>query len=58
MDRAGNKIMLMRTVELDDVPPILAIQSPIDGSHQNTMTIEVVGTTDEDADLLINGELV
>jgi hypothetical protein len=57
-DMAGNHIMHSRMVELDDVPPVLAVQSPIDGSHQNDMTIHVVGTTDPDSTVLVNGELV
>jgi len=57
-DMAGNVLTIHRTVVLDDVPPVLAVQSPLDGSHQNDMTIVVIGTTDVDAFLLINGELV
>jgi hypothetical protein len=57
-DLAGNDISLMRTVLLDDVPPVLAIQSPMDGMHQNSMDIIVVGTTDVDATLLINANTI
>jgi hypothetical protein len=58
VDMAGNVLTLERHVMLDDVPPILAVQSPMDGSHQNSMDIVVIGTTDEDATMMINGNLV
>jgi hypothetical protein len=57
-DMAGNKVSTSRRVILDDVVPMLAIQSPADGSSQNSMTIMVIGTTDPDGMLLINDELV
>ena len=37
LDVAGNELHLSRIVELDDVPPVLAIQAPLDGSHQNVI---------------------
>ncbi|MCJ2541172.1 MAG: hypothetical protein LN414_07885, partial [Candidatus Thermoplasmatota archaeon] len=58
IDLAGNELHVSRIVILDDVLPILAVQTPLDGSHHNSMTIDVFGTTDEDAFLLINSDLV
>ncbi|MCK5415647.1 MAG: hypothetical protein KAJ35_09725, partial [Thermoplasmata archaeon] len=58
IDLAGNELHLSRIISLDDVLPILAVQAPLDGSHHNSMTIDVFGTTDEDSYLLINSDLV
>lgn len=58
MDMAGNEMSMKRSVILDDEPPVLAIQTPRDESHQNTMDIAVVGTTDPDATLLVNGVII
>ena len=57
-DTAGNHLIITRTVTLDDVMPILAIQSPMDGSHQSDLIITVIGTSDPDSFVLINDELV
>ncbi|MCK5253004.1 MAG: hypothetical protein KAQ96_08635, partial [Thermoplasmata archaeon] len=54
-DTAGNHLTITRTVTLDDVMPILAIQSPTMGvSYQSDLIIMVIGTTDPDSYVLIN----
>ncbi len=58
MDQAGNEFMETRTVILDDVPPMLAIQSPLDGSHHAMVEVAVIGTTDPDAIVLVNDIVV
>ncbi|NOQ54202.1 MAG: hypothetical protein GQ558_06320, partial [Thermoplasmata archaeon] len=58
-DTAGNHLIITRTVILDDVMPILAIQSPeMEETWQSDLTIMVIGTTDPDSIILINDELV
>jgi len=58
VDMAGNELSIERSVVLDDVPPRLAVQSPRDASHQNSMSILVAGTTDPDSTVMIDGNLV
>ncbi len=58
MDMACNELTTKRNVFLDDEPPVLAIQTPMDNSHQNVMTIAIVGTTEPDATILINGVII
>jgi hypothetical protein len=57
-DMAGNMLVIERMVNLDDVVPVLAVSSPTDGSFQMDTGIMVMGTTDTDATLLINDEVV
>jgi hypothetical protein len=58
-DIAGNHVIITRTVTLDDVKPILAIQSPTEEvTWQSDLIIMVIGTTDPDSFILINDELV
>ena len=58
-DAAGNHLIIGRSVTLDDVMPILAIQSPgMEKTYQSDLIIMVIGTTDPDSFVLINDELV
>ena len=57
-DGAGNLATVTRTVQVDTVPPTLTVATPTDGLVTNDNTVDVTGTTEAGATLLVNGETV
>jgi len=55
-DAAGNVFAQRRLVTLDTTPPVLELSSPEDGSGTQKESLYVVGRTDPDATVTINGE--
>ena len=55
-DAAGNSFGQRRLVTLDSTPPVLELSSPADGSSTQKESLYVVGQTDPDATVTINGE--
>lgn len=62
VDSAGNRSTdsRMETVHYDNTPPKLTVESPVDGTEfkSDKRTIEVRGSTEEDARVWINERLV
>jgi hypothetical protein len=54
-DRIGNMNWTTRTVEIDTMPPGLAILSPDDGLHINYTDVTVEGVTDMGSTVMVNG---
>jgi hypothetical protein len=55
-DLAGNTNSVMRSVTLDQSPPILTIQAPADGTITNKPFVQVQGSTEPMASLVVNGQ--
>ncbi len=57
-DLAGNVAVDKRTLVLDTIAPDLAVASPSDGDLVNTNVVEVTGTAEVGAALVVNGFVV
>jgi hypothetical protein len=57
-DRAGNVNSTTLCIIFDSTPPDLMVTSPWNGTWITTRSVTVVGTTEVDAILMIDGELV
>jgi subtilisin family serine protease/uncharacterized protein YfaP (DUF2135 family) len=55
-DLAGNSNSVLRSVTLDQSQPPLTIQTPIDGDMTNKPYVEVRGSTEPLASLVVNGQ--
>jgi subtilisin family serine protease len=57
-DLAGNTNNVLRTVTLDQTPPPLTVQAPIDGDISNKPFVQVQGLTEQKASLVVNGQFL
>ena len=57
-DAAGNTNSSSVTVRLDSVPPMLDVQSPVDGLQTRSPTIEVSGSIEPGSEVFVNGRQV
>jgi hypothetical protein len=55
-DAAGNVFSLTRLVTMDTTPPALALDAPSDGARTQKESVYVVGRTEPDAAVTVNGE--
>lgn len=55
-DPAGNSNSVQRSVFLDQTPPSLTVQNPVDGLMTNGPIVGVSGTTEPGATLTVNGQ--
>ena len=57
-DGAGNTTTESGTVALDTVPPSLLVTAPLDATTVETETVQVVGSTQVDAQVVVNDGIV
>jgi len=58
VDAAGNTARITRTITVDTTPPSIEVITPADGLATNERFIEVSGTVDLEALLLLDGRLI
>ena len=58
VDSAGNTNSSSVTVRLDSIPPMLDVQSPVDGLQTRSPTIEVSGSMEPGSEVYINGRQI
>ncbi|MBA4373988.1 MAG: hypothetical protein C0402_14150 [Thermodesulfovibrio sp.] len=58
-DFAGNEVIAMRTINLDRMLPLITINSPSDNMQTQTATLDLRGSLDEPASVLVavNGDI-
>jgi len=54
-DGAGNARVVQLRVTLDNLPPLLEIRSPVDGSYTNQDPVSILGSTEPTAIITVNG---
>jgi hypothetical protein len=58
LDAAGNTNSSTVTVRLDSTPPMLGVESPLDGLRTRSPTVEVSGSMEPGSEVYVNGRQV